>query len=254
MASRMKKGPLQSRKTSPLRIFLRQGVATAQDDGLSRIAKPEDIEDGEDAVLVFAGCQQKARKQRRTGIELSPNGKMEDIVIRHHLLRICLRGLLIEQNGVAWLPDPLQLLLGIVEIQGFVFQVGISEGKDSETRMLLFRNDLLQQSGRREVKYGKTLGKDLSPVIHRRKGKIVEAVIGDESDPLPGNERDDRFEQQIIYPAGEALRFFSVPGGNGFEIGKDKTSELQPGEIDFHALDDILVNGPYIKAGIGHEI
>ena len=68
---------------------------------LSRKAKPKDLEDGQDAVLVFAGRQQKARMQRLIGIELSPDGKMEDVVIRHHLLRIRLRGLLIEQNGVA---------------------------------------------------------------------------------------------------------------------------------------------------------
>ena len=55
-------------------------------------------------------------------------------------------------------------------------------------------------------------------------------------------------------PAGEAFRFFPILGVNGFEIGKDETSELRPREIDFHPLDDILVNRPYIKAGIGHEV
>ena len=110
------------------------------------------------------------------------------------------------------------------------------------------------RAGPGELKEGKTLGEKLSPVTQGRKGKIDEAVIGDEPDPLPGNKGDDRLEQQIIGPAGEAFRSSFILVMNGAEKGKDETSEFLPRESDPLQMDHIPVNGPDIEARFGHEV
>ena len=100
------------------------------------------------------------------------------------------------------------------------------------------------------MKDGKTLDEELPPVIHCRKRKVAEAVIGDETDPIPGDERNDRLEQQIICLAGEALRSSFAFPVNRIENGKYETPQFLPGESDPLQMNPFAVDGPDIEAAV----
>ena len=144
VASRVKKGPLESRNTSPLRDLLPAGCR-------NRSGRRPVPESEAERFRGRSGCRPGRRRVSAEGpkaagrrIEPSPNGKMEDVVIRHHLLRIRLRGLLIEQNGIAWFSDPLHLLLRHgADPASHLPDRDFPKARILRPAMPLFRNDLL---------------------------------------------------------------------------------------------------------------